>query len=90
MTASSNAPAGVLLDFGGELHGGVEIFTTMMPDSKNLRHVRVRFGESVSEAMAELGDDQNAGNDHAIRDQIVTLPWLGKKFVGPSGCFSPI
>ena len=47
--------------------------------------MRVRFGESVSEAMAELGGKQNAQNDHAMRDQAVTLPWLGKKMVGPSG-----
>ena len=85
LTASSNAPVGVLLDFGRELQGGVELFTTMMPESQKLRHVRVRFGESVSEAMADLGGAQNAENDHAIRDQIVTLPWLGKKMVGPSG-----
>ena len=85
LTASSNAAAGVLLDFGLEVQGGVELFTTMMPESQKLRQVRVRFGESVSEAMAELGGGQNAGNDHAIRDQIVTLPWLGKKMVGPSG-----
>ena len=85
LNSSSNAPAGVLLDFGRELHGGIELFTTMMPKSGKLRHVRVRFGESVSEAMAEFGGSQNAGNDHAIRDQVVTLPWLGKKNVGPSG-----
>jgi len=85
LTSSSNAPAGVLLDFGRELHGGIELFTTMMPKSEKLRHVRVRFGESASEAMAELGGSQSGGNDHAIRDQVVTLPWLGKKSVGPSG-----
>ena len=85
LTSASNAPAGVLLDFGRELHGGVELFTTLMPEQAQLRHVRVRFGESVSEAMAELGGQQNAGNNHAIRDQIVTLPWLGKKSIGPTG-----
>jgi alpha-L-rhamnosidase len=57
----------------------------MTADQAKLRQVRVRFGESVSEAMAELGGEQNAQNDHAIRDQTVTLPWLGKKMVGPSG-----
>ena len=31
------------------------------------------------------GGAQNAQNDHAIRDQIITLPWLGKITVGPSG-----
>ena len=75
----------MLLDLGRELHGYVELITPMTKDQAKLRHVRVRFGESVSEAMAELGGAQNAQNDHAIRDQTVTLPWLGKKMVGPSG-----
>ena len=83
--ASSNSPAGILLDFGRELHGYVELFTPLMPEQAKLRRVRMRFGESASEAMSEPGGRQNAGNDHAIRDQMVTLPWLGKKSVGPSG-----
>ena len=85
LTATDERPAGVLLDLGRELHGYVELITPMTRDQAKLRHVRVRFGESVSEAMAELGGAQNAQNDHAIRDQTVTLPWLGKKMVGPSG-----
>lgn len=85
LTAAGERPAGVLLDLGRELHGYVELITPMTKDQAKLRHVRVRFGESVSEAMAELGGAQNAQNDHAIRDQTVTLPWLGKKMVGPSG-----
>jgi hypothetical protein len=85
LTASTNGPAGILLDFGKEVHGYVELITPMTGDQAKLRHVRVRFGESASEAMAEPGGRQNAQNDHAIRDQNVTLPWLGKKMVGPSG-----
>ena len=85
LTAAGEKPAGVLLDLGRELHGYVELITPMTRDQAKSRHVRVRFGESVSEAMAELGGAQNAQNDHAIRDQTVTLPWLGKKMVGPSG-----
>ena len=85
LTAKSNTPAGILLDFGRELHGYVELITPMTKDQAKLRHVRIRFGESVSEAMADLGGKQNAQNDHAIRDQTVVLPWLGKKMVGPSG-----
>lgn len=85
LTAITNSSAGVLLDFGRELHGYVELITPMMADQGRLRRVRVRLGESVSEAMSEIGGKQNAQNDHAIRDQVVTLPWLGKKMVGPSG-----
>jgi alpha-L-rhamnosidase len=84
LVASSNATAGVLLDFGVELHGYLELFTPINA-SKTPAPVRVRFGESVAEAMAELGGTANAQNDHALRDQTVTLPWLGKKTVGPSG-----
>ena len=85
LTAASQTPAGVLLDFGRELHGYIELITPMTKDQAKLRHVRVRFGESVSEAMAEPGGPQNAQNDHAIRDQTVSLPWLGKKMIGPGG-----
>lgn len=85
LTAIPKAGAGILLDFGRELHGYVELIIPMTPEQARLRHVRVRFGESASEAMAALGGRQNAQNDHAVRDQVVTLPWLGKKMVGPSG-----
>jgi hypothetical protein len=85
LAGSATVPGGVLLDFGRELHGYVELITPLTKDQAKPRRVRVRFGESVAEAMAELGGDRNAGNDHAIRDQVVTLPWLGKKMVGPSG-----
>jgi alpha-L-rhamnosidase len=85
LTSASEGQGGLLLDFGVELSGYLELITPMMPNQAKLRRVRVRFGESVSEAMAEPGGKQNAGNDHAIRDQVVTLPWLGKKMVGPSG-----
>jgi hypothetical protein len=77
------ANGALLLDFGVEIQGCVELIAPMLPD-KNPRKVRVRFGESANEAMAELGE-KGAQNDHAIRDEIVTLPWLGKKTIGPSG-----
>ncbi len=83
LTAAEGRPAGVLLDFGREIQGSVELFTPMAPDKEPVR-VRVRFGESAAEAMADLGE-RNAGNDHAVRDEVVTLPWLGTKRVGPSG-----
>lgn len=85
LASSPDMVAGVLLDFGVEVQGGIEIITPITPDQTKPRRVRIRFGESASEAMAELGGTRNAGNDHAVRDQVVTLPWLGKKFVGPSG-----
>lgn len=83
--ATSGATGGgVLLDFGSELTGNIEIFTPVTKDKKP-QLVRVRFGESIAEAMAELGGEPNAQNDHAVRDQVVRLPWLGKTTIGPSG-----
>lgn len=75
--------ASILLDFGKELHGGIEIVTGMWQSNKPLK-VRIRFGESVSEAMSEIGE-KGATNDHAIRDFTTLLPWLGKIQLGETG-----
>ncbi|MDX9753403.1 MAG: hypothetical protein RBU29_05540, partial [bacterium] len=45
-------PAGILLDFGKELQGGVQIMGWHSKGNKPVR-LRVRFGESVSEAMSD-------------------------------------
>ena len=78
---------GVLLDFGKELHGGVQIAVSDLnavgQNGKTVR-LRVRFGESVSEAMSEMGE-KNAQSDHAVRDQICQAPWLGTVEVGNTG-----
>lgn len=83
LKADESTSAGILLDFGTELHGNIEIFTPVT-ESVGSRVVRIRLGESVSEAMSELGE-KYAQSDHAIRDQEVQLPWLGKATFGPSG-----
>jgi len=76
---------GILLDFGRELHGGLQIAVAdLSPSSKRSKttRVRVRFGESVGEAMSELGGEANATNDHAVRDETVALPssiWLANR-----------
>ncbi len=75
---------GVLLDFGVELHGGVQIMVGRMKNKRPVR-LRVRFGESASEAMSDIGDGHNAANDHAIRDQTILVPWLGTVETGNSG-----
>jgi len=74
----------ILLDFGKELQGGLEIVTGMWSPGNTPRNVRIRFGESASEAMAELGE-KGTTNDHAIRDFELQVPWLGKIQVGESG-----
>jgi len=71
----------IILDFGTQIAGYLELFC---PAASKDSKVRIRFGESVAETSANLGE-RSAQNDHAIRDQVVELPWLGKKIVGPSG-----
>ncbi len=73
----------VVIDFGVEITGSIELFTPMTK-GKDMPSVRIRFGESVAETMAELGE-RGAQNDHALRDQVVKLPWLGKTTICPSG-----
>jgi hypothetical protein len=74
----------LLLDFGMELHGGLQIVTGMYKGNMPVK-LRVRFGESASEAMSEIEPKKNATNDHAMRDMIVQVPWLGKLEVGNTG-----
>ena len=79
-----NEGGSVLVDFGRELHGGVQIMVGRMKDNTPARF-RVRFGESVSEAMSDIGGPKNATNDHAVRDQSVLVPWLGTLEIGNTG-----
>lgn len=74
----------LLLDFGKEIQGGIQLVTGMPASQKPVR-IRVRFGESVSEAMCEIDGKNGATNDHAIRDFQLSLPWLGVAEVGNSG-----
>lgn len=72
-----------LLDFGRELQGGIQVVTGN--SSQKEIKVRVRFGESVSEAMCDITPENGATNDHAIRDFHLVLPWLGVAEIGNSG-----
>lgn len=74
----------VLVDFGRELHGGLQIMVGRMKSQTPARF-RVRFGESVSEAMSDIGGEKNATNDHAVRDQSVQVAWLGTQELGNTG-----
>ena len=81
LARKEGAPSAVLLDFGRELHGGIQIGSGW---SEGRNRVRVRFGESVGEAMAEPGF-KGCQNDHAIRDQELELPRLGQFEYGNTG-----
>lgn len=83
---NKGAASGILLDFGTELQGGIQICAWRSGNKKNTAKMRVRFGESAMEAMSDLGGEKNATNDHAIRDQIIEVcSFLGMTEVGNSG-----
>ena len=76
--------AGILLDFGMELQGGIEIYAWNTGKNRKAK-LHVRFGESAMEAMSELNGEKNATNDHAIRDLMTEVSWLGMTSVGNTG-----
>ena len=82
-STKSERPA-ILLDFGKELHGGLQIVTGMPASHRPVR-VNIRFGESANEAMYGSDGFKGATNDHAVRDFEMTLPWLGVRETGNSG-----
>ena len=63
----------VVLDFGVEFQGGINI-TVQMVSAPNTK-LRVVFGESVSETLSAPGY-KNSGNNHSIRD--ITLPAVSR------------
>lgn len=79
-TSNFNEGGYVILDYGQEMNGGIRILTY---DSKNTK-VRIRFGESVTECCAEIGE-KNATNDHALRDFEVNLPFWSDMTFGNTG-----
>ena len=81
--SGTHGRASFLLDFGRELQGGIQMVTGR--SSQKEVKVRVRFGESASEAMCDITPENGATNDHAIRDFQLTLPWLGVAEIGNSG-----
>lgn len=75
---------GILLDFGQELHGGLEYAVQQVMGAREAT-VRIRFGESVTEAMSEIGGDTNATNDHALRDFTMPVHEMSMNPVGETG-----
>ena len=76
--------AGLLLDFGRELHGNLQLTTAYVHGPRKRVGLLVRFGESVSEALAPIGH-KNATNDHAVRDHVYDMGMLTTAQTGDSG-----
>ncbi|MBQ8588722.1 MAG: alpha-L-rhamnosidase [Clostridia bacterium] len=78
----------ILLDFGCELQGGVELCMNSVSDitnSEGFGKVRIVLGESVTEALSSVGDECNARNDHSTRDMTVHTCGLSTMRYGRSG-----
>lgn len=73
----------VVIDFGKELHGGIEIINAQTNVNKPVK-MHVTLGESVTEAMSSV-ENSNATNEHAIREFDLEIPWLGSRRSGNSG-----
>jgi len=83
MLSDSANHAAIVLDFGREIQGGLQIVTDGSGQHSATR-LHVRFGESVTEAMTPLGE-HGAQTDHAMRDFVMELPWMGVAEAGNSG-----
>ena len=73
--------ARVVLDFGREICGGIRLLTHYINDGNP---VRIRFGESITEATTPLGV-KNATNDHSPRDFLAEIPQLSDLRFGQTG-----
>lgn len=76
--------AGILLDFGRESHGTLRLTTAAAESASGRAKLRVRFGESVMEALTPLGQ-KNSTNDHAVRDHVYDLGALSTVETSESG-----
>lgn len=82
---TKDGKASVLLDFGKEIQGGVQIVRSIS-DDHSAAVFHLCFGESVSEAMSDVNaDESTATNDHSVRDFETAVPWLGTAVVGETG-----
>lgn len=87
LMSSDAHQASILLDFGKEIYGGVKI-SSAIRDCKDPVKLRIRFGESVTEAMCDINipnNPQNPTNEHSLRDFTISAPWLGTVQCGNSG-----
>lgn len=88
MKSTDTDTASILLDYGKELHGGLQL---VMGGSSRREPslVRIRFGESVGEANSQTyNSDWLMGfstDDHAKRDIVMEIPRTGLVEIGNTG-----
>lgn len=73
----------VLLDFGREMHGGIRLLA-FFTSGEGYPEMKITFGESISEAMTDIGE-KGASNDHAARQFTIPVPLLSDQEWGQTG-----
>lgn len=93
LTALENGAEGehasVIVDFGIELHGGIRLMNysaNCSPSQGEYAYpmLRLTFGESFAEADSTIGEN-NATNDHSVRQMDITAPQLSDQEWGQTG-----
>ncbi len=88
MTSTENDTASILLDYGKELHGGLQLVLGSSP-RREPSLVRIRFGESVGECNSQTRNSEwgvgFATDDHAKRDIVMEVPRDGLIEIGNTG-----
>lgn len=74
----------IILDYGKEVSGGIRLLTQCVIGQSPTCKVRIRFGESVTEASSEIGE-KNSGNHHSTRDFICNIQNLSEIRLGSTG-----
>lgn len=74
----------VLIDFGIELCGGIEMALRDVGEERADAKYRIVFGESVTEALSTVGEN-NATNEHSVRDMTVNVSFMSTQRYGETG-----
>jgi len=79
LISTEEEKAGILLDFGTELHGGICLSLFRIRDGEEATF-RICFGESAGEALSHI-NEKGATNDHSMRDfEIKTKSWTVSEY----------
>ena len=85
LTNTTGEHASVLVDFGREIPGSARIYSWYVkPKEGNRVNLRLRFGESVSEAMTPW-PEKGSTNDHANRDVLLNVGFLSANETNETG-----
>lgn len=77
--------ASILVDFGCEFHGSLRLYSWYVKPREGKRvNLKIRFGESVSEAMTPW-PEKGSTNDHANRDVVLNVGFLSANETNESG-----